>query len=83
MDIEVGLCLTRELPTDLFLDFNVGGTVYNMIRECAWCRRIIDSNPSERALVTHTICDSCEGHMTEETLSSDMMIRLHAFASAA
>jgi len=71
------------LLADLFRDFKVSGTVYHMIRECAWCRRVIDSSSSERALVTHTICESCEGHMVEETPSSEVMNRLHAFASAA
>jgi hypothetical protein len=54
-----------------------------MIRECAWCRVILEFGKSETEQVTHTICGLCESRMQPEVLGKDSVAQMHAFAMTA
>jgi hypothetical protein len=54
-----------------------------MIRECAWCRAILEFGKSETEQVTHTICGLCESRMKPEVLGEASVAQMHAFASTA
>jgi len=54
-----------------------------MIRECAWCREVLEFSRSETDKVTHTICEHCERRMKLEVPGKDFVDHLQAFASIA
>lgn len=54
-----------------------------MIRECAWCREVLEFGLSEKEKVTHTICELCERRMQLEVPGKDFVGYLHALALTA
>lgn len=54
-----------------------------MIRECAWCREVLEFGQSETEQVTHIICEVCEGRMQLEIPGEDFVAYMQAFASTA
>ena len=64
------------LPREHFV-----GSVTLMIRECAWCRVVLEFGQSETEQVTHTVCGLCESRMQLEIPGENFVAQLQAFAS--
>jgi hypothetical protein len=61
-----------------------------MIRQCAWCRVILEFGQSELGFgqleteqVTHTICELCESHTQLEIPNEDIVAHMQASVSMA
>lgn len=79
----VGNVLTRHGEGALLSKQHLNDSVASMIRECAWCREVLEYGQSETEQVTHTICGLCECRMQLERPNQDFVAYLHAFASTA
>ena len=77
----VGRVLTVGGEDVLLREQHLSDRLAVMIRECAWCRDILECGLSETDEVSHTICESCESRMRLDASDKDFVLLLQAVAS--